>query len=299
MRLHNIWYLFKQGVKNIFQNALMSFSCIGVLVACMLLIGSSVMFTMTVNNLVGDVEKNNEIVVYLNEGVSEHAANQDLMKVNNISEVRYISKEEGLDKLSDNMSGGKDLMKGLEGEDNPLPNSFQIRIENADLMEDTIKEIEKVNGVLEVKASLEVANILSGLKRTVYYSGIGIVVILILVSLAIITNTIKITIFSRRREINIMKYVGATDTFIRLPFLVEGVLIGLISAFLSFLLLGIGYPYILNWASTTYGANLSFIFNNAARFEDVALLLLGGFSAIGVFIGVLSSTLFVRKHLRV
>lgn len=299
MRLSNLWYLIKQGVKNIFHNSMMSFSCIGVLVACMMLIGSSIFFTLTVNNIVGTVESFNEITVDLVEGASPQIIDEELSKISNIAEITFVSKDEGLKKLTERLSGGESLMEGLKGNENPLPDRYVIRIEQTDKLPRTMSEIAAIKGVEEVQTSEEVSKVLSGIKKTVYYAGVGIVVILVLVSLAIITNTIKITIFSRRREINIMKYVGATDWFIRLPFLVEGVLIGLIAAVISFVFLGIGYPYLITWAQETYGAQLNIVFSNAAQFEDVALQLLGGFSAMGAAIGVLSSTLFVRKHLRV
>jgi len=122
---------------------------------------------------------------------------------------------------------------------------------------------------------------------------------LIVVSLVIITNTIKITVYSRRREINIMKYVGATDSFIRLPFLVEGMMIGLIAALVAFIMLGVGYTYLVEFARDRYAAYFALVVYNFVDFQDIALEIMLSFSAIGVMIGMIASGFFVRKHLRV
>lgn len=299
MRLSNFWYLVKQGFKNIYQNRMMSFSCIGVLVACMLLIGSSVLFTITVNNLVDEVDSQSEIVVYLEEGASVKQTDEKFAEIGNILEIEFMSKKERLEQEKIRYGDNADLLDGLEGKENPLPDTYVLRVEDTDKMAETVAQIRQIKGVEKVHAPEEVARVLAGIKRTVYYAGVGIVGILIIVSLAIITNTIKITVFSRRREINIMKYVGATDTFIRLPFLVEGLVIGFTAAIIAFFTIGIGYPYLINWAYNNYGQALSIIFNNAASFDAVAGKLFAGFASIGGVIGILSSTVFIRKHLRV
>jgi len=302
MRIHNFAYLFRQGAKNIFHNKLMSFACIGVLVACLLLIGSSVLFTITVNNMAVDIENQNEIVVFLNPKLSIddiESIDAAIRSNANVIDARYVSKEQGLESQKSKMGEYGNLLLGLEGPENPLPDKYLLRISNSSLIEETIASLEAINGVEYVNASIEVAHILSGLKTTVYYTGAAVVIILIIVSLVIITNTIKLTIFSRRREINIMKYVGATDTFIRLPFLVEGMLIGLIAAAFAFFMLGFSYTYALGWARDNYMQYFSLILNNAVDFREIALHVMIGFSGIGVFIGVVSSGIFVRRHLRV
>lgn len=302
MKFHNFIYLLKQGVKSITQNKLMSFSCIGVLVACMLLIGSATLFTASVNNIAGELQKQTDIVAYLEEGVSSSQidnVNQELEKIENISEIHFTSQEEVLDDMKGKMGRYGTFFEGLSPEDNPFPGTYVLRLSDPSLTENTVKKVESIPGILEVRASMEVAELLGEIKQIVYYSGSGVVIILILVSLAIITNTIKISIYSRRREINIMKYVGATDTFIRLPFIIEGMVMGLLAALFSFGLLGVGYTYLLDWASINYGQMYSMLFSNAISFKELAVEILLGFTAIGVGIGMLSSGVFVRKHLRV
>ena len=302
MRIHNFAYLFRQGAKNIFHNKLMSFACIGVLVACLLLIGSAILFTLTVNNMAEDIEEQNEVIVFLNPNLSTgdiEMVDVTLRGTPNVVDARFVSKEQGLETQKERMGEYGSLLIGLEGIENPLPDKYILRVDNSAQIEQTLAAIESIDGVEYVNASIEVAHILAGIKNTVYYAGATVVVILIIVSLVIITNTIKLTIFSRRREINIMKYVGATDTFIRLPFLVEGMLIGLIAAAFAFFMLGFSYTYLLNWARDNYMQYFSLIFNNAVDFREIALEMMIGFSGIGVFIGIASSSIFVRRHLRV
>lgn len=301
MRGSNFGYLVKEGARNVYSNRLMSFSCIGVLVACLLLIGSAVMFSLNVNSIVGFVEEQNEVVVFLEEGLSRSQREQldrDIRSISNILEVTYVSKDQALENLRTRMGANAVLLDGFD-ESNPLPASYILRIEDLSKLGETASILRQTKGVEQVNAQTEVADILSGLKKAVGVSGMSIVAILVVVSIAIITNTIKLTVFNRRKEISIMKYVGATDSFIRLPFFVEGVLIGLISAVVAFFLLWGGYNYLMNWLRENYAVYFGTIFSNAIDFKDVSLRILGGFAALGAFIGAFSSTAFVRKYLRV
>ena len=302
MRLHNFGYLIKEGARNIFSNKLMSFACIGVLVACLLLIGGSVLLMLNVNQVVGVVEDQNEIVAYLSEGMSSddvQVLDLSLNGMDNILQVRFVTKSEALAELKAQTGGSAILFEGLEGDENPLLDRYILRLDDLSKLEETVKKISTLDGIEKVEAQPEVAKILTGLKRVVAVSGAGIVLILVVVTIVIITNTIKLTVFSRRKEINIMKYVGATDVFIRMPFLVEGMLIGLIAAVLAFLILGFSYTYLLQWAGENYSNYIGIVVNNAIDFRDIALHLLGGFCTLGVFIGVAGSGVFVRRYLKV
>lgn len=285
------------------SNKLMSFAGIGVLVACFLLIGSAVLVSVTVNNLVKYVEGQNEVVVFLDDGATAKEVEDigtTLQSLENISQITYRSKADALELEKANAGEYAGLFDDLE-EDNPLPDSYIIQVQALDLMEDTAAAIKKVDGVQKVIAQTDVADILSALKNAVNYAGLVVVGILIVVSIVIITNTIKLTVFSRRKEINIMKYVGATDMFIRMPFLVEGMLIGVLAAVLAYSILGIGYTYLLNWTHEHFEEQtmIALVLNSAVSFREISLLILGGFSAIGIFIGTIGSGTFVRKYLRV
>ncbi|MEG2074832.1 MAG: FtsX-like permease family protein, partial [Angelakisella sp.] len=166
-------------------------------------------------------------------------------------------------------------------------------------LSETVTRIEDFDGVDYVSASADIASTLVDIKRGVTAAGVFIVAILGMVSVIIISNTIKVTIFNRRKEISIMKYVGATDMFIRIPFLVEGVLIGLTSAILAYGFLWLGYEYIMDWLAKTQSSWLMIAYQNLVPFADVSVMILLGFTAAGGAFGILGSLFFVNKYLKV
>lgn len=298
MRLHNFGYLVKEGARSVVRNKLMSFACIGVLVACMLLIGGAAMLSLNVTAMVGFVEEQNEVSIFLEDWLTPSDLEMmelELGSMGNIARSTFVSKEEALEEL---MLQDPVMFGGLE-EDNPMPNKFIVQIDDLARIEDTVAMLREMEGVEKVNANTDVASMLVTVRKAIAYSGAVIVAILLVVSVVIITNNIKLTIYSRRREINIMKYVGATDTFIRMPFLVEGVLIGLLSAIMAFLILGFGYTYLIAWIGEKFSAFLGPIFGRAIDFWSIAHYIFGAFATMGVFIGAVGSGIFVRKHLRV
>jgi len=302
MRLHNFTYLLKEGARNVVSNKLMSLASIGVLMACLLLIGSATLFSLNVNSIVRYVEQQNEVVAFLEADLTREdvqVLELTLGQMDNILETTYISKDAALEQQKADIGPEfEGLLDGLE-DDNPLLDRFVLRVGDPSRIENTVAALRATDGILKVNAATEVSYILAGLKQAVTVAGMTIVAILVVVSVVIITNTIKHTVFSRRKEINIMKYVGATDLFIRMPFLVEGMLIGLLAATLAFLMLGYGYTYLLGWIGENYAAQLPIVVDNAIDFWEFAPQLLAGFAGLGVFIGVVGSGVFVRKYLKV
>ena len=302
MRLHNFGYLIKEGAKNVVRNRLMSFACIGVLVACMLLIGGAAMISLNVNAMVDFVEDQNELVVYLNENITSGeilAMNATLAEFDNIATFIFISKHESLEQLIADTGGEDSLYTTLRGADNPLLDKYIVSVSDIAYMSDTVARLRMTRGVYRVNYSAEVATILVAVRRAVAYAGMVVVGILIVVSIVIITNNIKLTIFARRREINIMKYVGATDAFIRMPFLVEGIIIGLVAAITAFLILGFGYTYLISWIGEEFSGVVGPLFDRAVDFWLIAPYVFGFFAGLGVFIGIVGSGSFVKKYLKV
>jgi len=304
MRAHNFLFLFKQGTKNVFSNKLMSFASIGVLIACFLLIGTAVLFTLDINNVAGYIGDQNEVVAYVDESVKQSGIDEidaEIRAIDDILEIKFFSKEDNLVLLAERLGEDPEVMLNDPEVDNPLYATYQLRVSDPDRFEEIVKNIGSIEGIIKVEGSPEVANTLVAIQKAVLYAGIGIVAILVIVSAVIITNTIRLTVFSRRREINIMKYVGATDSFIRLPFLVEGLLIGILAAAIAFFILGFGYTYLLQWLWENYNTDfiIGFFLANAVEFKDIALYIFGGFVALGCSIGIAGSVVFVRKHLRV
>ena len=298
MKGSSFGYLIKEGAKSIYANRLMSFASIGTLVACMLLIGASMLFSMNVNKIVGFAETQNEVVVQLEDGLDADVG-LELGLVDNIYNQRFVSKDELLEEQKAKSPELEDLLTGLEGDQNPLFNYYSVRVKDLSVLTGTVMRLESISGVSAVRAPDAVAEAFSSIKRAVSVSGMFIVAILIVVSLVIIANTIKVTVFNRRKEINIMKYVGATDAFIRLPFFVEGFLLGLLSALLAFGLLWIGYNYVLDAVSLNPSAFIQSAYQNTIPFEEVALELLAWFAGGGIGIGVFGSMFFVNRYLKV
>ena len=292
MRFSSFIYLIKEGFKNLFVNYLMSFSSIGVLMACLVLVGGSYLITVNVNYVVEQVEQQNELVIFLEDDATSEqksAVKTLLDELNDVVSYRYISPQEALE----------DVLAGLE-EDNPLPPSFRVKLGTLANLDDVIYQFSQVTGITKINAPTAIAGTLTNIKNLIYIFGIGIVVILALVSLVIITNTIRITVFSRRREINIMKYVGATNAFIRQPFVVEGALIGLFSSALAYGIIYFAYDRVLLWMEEH---NISWLTSSTQQvllpFSEVYLVLAVTFLVVGVFTGILGSTFSMRKYLKV
>ena len=301
MNASSLKYLVGEGARNIHANRQMSVASIGVLVACMLLIGAAVLFSLNADAIMGYIESQNDVVVFVEDDATDQEAEDlgpELEAISNVASIRYISKKEALEGQMDKLGDSAYLMDALL-DDNPLPATYYVKVKDLEKLDATVEKIRDLDLVLEVNSPSDVASTLVGIKKAVNVGGIGIVAILGVVSVIIVSNTIKVTIFNRRREISIMKYVGATDTFIRLPFLVEGVIIGLCSALLAFGLLWVGYYYLLEWMGGATSSWLQLAYQNLIQFEDIALLMLGGFTGAGIAFGVAGSLFFVGRYLKV
>ena len=211
MRGSSFGYLIKEGFRNLRQNRAISVAAIGVLVACLLLVGASLLFSMNINSLVGYFESQNEIVIFLDDSVSGSRLTKlddELRAVGNISSATFVSREEGLETWMKELGDDGTLLEWLV-EDNPLQNSYRVVITDLSKMDETVDEIKAIRGVESVSASSEVAHAVTGLKQAVSLSSLAVIGILAAVSLCIVANTIRITVFNRRKEISIMKYPPA------------------------------------------------------------------------------------------
>ena len=231
-RLSSLGYLLKEGVKNIWSNRTMSFASVGVLVSCLLLTGAAVLFSMNVDVAMKSLEGNNSTTVYLQEGLptlTSLRVGQEIKQLDNIEECEFVSKQDAVQNMLDMLGDDGTVLEGLLGDENFLPDAFRISMKDLNLYDETAAQIEAINGVDEIIDYSDIAEQLTSLDNLVTSVGFWIVLILSLVSLFIISYTIRVTMFSRRLEISIMKSVGATKWFVRVPFIVEGVIIGLLS----------------------------------------------------------------------
>ncbi len=294
-------YLFKEGVKNLWTNRLMTFASVGVLTACLLIVGFAMLFSQNVNSMVGYLEDQNEIVVFLEKENTEERnieIESELRQISDLKEVIYFDRAEVFQLQKEKLGSAAALLD--EETDNPYCAYYTVKEKDLEKITDTVAAIRKIDGVKQVSFYKDFADAIVKIKDMVNLFGGAIILTLVLVSLVIIANTIRAAVFTRRKEINIMKYVGATDNFIRFPFMVEGLLLGLISAVLAFLIIWCGYGMLVN--AIMGSSTITFLASMMQRvlpFKEVALGLGGCFAVAGILTGMLGSVISVRSHLKV
>lgn len=304
MKLNSLGYNIKEGFRNIWYNKLMSFASIGVLTACLVLVGSAMLLSLNISGVLEKVKEQNEIVVYLKDEITPQEKNDFEQELKNNSivideEIRYISKEQALDEFVMGREGG-DLLKEEFQKQNVFPASYRIKINNLEQIQSFMNSLESKSFVEKTLAPTQLADQLIRIDKAIKFAAGAAIIVLVLISLVIVQNTIRISVFSRRREINIMKYVGATNGFIRLPFMVEGAVLGLFSAGLSFGIIFLAYNKILETMLSS--KSFSFLANMVAprlTFGDIGLQLLLVFVGFGMITGIFGSLLSTRKHLNV
>ncbi len=293
MKISSILYLLKEGFRNIWSNRAMALTSIGVFVSCLLLSGGAVLLSLNISSSMDKMEEGNLIVVYLKEevGTLEAVKIGDAIKaLPNVSGSVMVPKDEALNEMMSNLGDDGFLLEGLI-EENPLPNAYRVTLEDLDQMERTKEQLAGVEGVDRVRGESEVPQKILSLKNSVGTVSFWIIILLVIVSFFIIINTIRITMFSRRKEISIMRSVGATDWFIRVPFIVEGVLIGVISGALATLLLKYLYENI------SWGVD-GLINMGAVPFSNYAFLIALSFVSAGVVFGAVGGVVSIGRYLK-
>lgn len=303
MKFSGVKYLVKESFRSLWVNRMMSLASIGTLLACLILIGVSVLFSLNINSLIGHVESQNEVVIFLKMDVDEAGIEKvrgTLEMMDNVEKTVFISKEEGLRQQMEIFGEDKEYFESLleEGE-NPIPDSFRVTLKNVDLLDEAVETMSGMDEVDVVSAPKQVAGIITGMKKAAYVIGIVLAVILVVVSFLIISNTIRVTVFNRRKEINIMKYVGATDGFIQFPFILEGIIIGLIAGVLAFGIIAVGYDIVMDWMRGDVFGLMGVFASETIEFKEIAGGLFAGFCIGSAGIGMVGSAIFVRKYLKV
>ncbi|MCI6640421.1 MAG: permease-like cell division protein FtsX [Pygmaiobacter massiliensis] len=307
MSLSGIRYLSRQGLHNLVQNRLMTLASVGVLTACLVITGVAALLSANVSNFVDYLGAQNRVVVYVEldaDDATAQAVGDEIGKLSNITEYGYTSKEEALEQtkgwISEYDNGAyASVLDGYEGENNPLYASYSVTVDDLNQIAKTTQELEAISGVDFVDSPSELASTLVGIKTTVNLAGWGLVAVLAVVAVVVIVNTIRLTVFARRKEINIMKFVGATNGFIRLPFWVEGTAIGAISAVLAFGIISAIYIWLLGQVSVSGISWLQSIYFQILPYRAVWKWLLGGFAAAGILLGGVGSSLSIRRYLKV
>ena len=286
-------YLVKEGVKNVWSNRIMSIASICVLVSCLVLTGAAALMSLNVSEMVDAVGQNNEITVYIKEDLSQIEAKyvgRDIEKMDNIKEVIFVPSAEALAKYKEQL--GDQLFERLGDRKKVLPDAFRVQMLDLSKYDDTVRQIKALQGVDTISDRREFAQKLTKVSNLVNIIAVGVVVALIVISLFIIANTIRATMYSRRFEISIMKSVGATNMFVRMPFLIEGMVIGFISAALSTGALALLYNALVNVLVRT-DLPIDYI-----PFARVVVPLMLAFIIVGVLVGFFGGFISIRKYLK-
>ncbi len=318
MKIGSVKYLVGEGLKNTWVNRLMTIASVGVLMACMVIIGLAVLITENVNVAIGNLEQQNVVMAYMKDknwaiygsDLNKEAADikdedyiihnedeakalcEEIKKISNVADVTYVSSEEGLEAVHNAMVSGKEESQAILETENPLSCAAKIKLVDMALFDETLEKIEKVEGIDTIQSQRDLAKTITAIKNGVGVAGIWIIAILMIISLVIVSNTIRVTMYNRKLEISIMKAVGATDAFVRLPFVVGGMVIGITSALFAEGILYFCYRVATETLKTTLGTE------DIVSYGDMAWLLLGLFVAIGLLAGIIGSVIMISKYLR-
>ena len=295
MKLNNLWYLLKEGFRSIFLHGLMSFAAVCVTVACLLIVGSFASLMYNVSRIVQELNQTNEVLVYIDETLTDSQAKSVGSQINllpNIENARFVSREEALQNFIADHDGDP-AFAGVDAQ--TLRHRYVVTLEDNRLMQQTVQDIRSVGGVADVKAYYELAEGFTAIQNVLQVVFLAVLLVLLVVSLLIISNTVKIAMYDRRDEIAIMKMVGATDGFIRLPFVVEGFALGMTGAALAFGAQWLLYDTLVRRLEQADSLGL-FRF---VPFGQLVAPILGVFIAAGLFVGIVGSLTSIRKFLDV
>ncbi len=345
MKISSVKYLVGEGAKNAWVNRLMTIASVGVLVACMVIIGLAILISENVNKAVGKLEQQNVVMAYMKDynwalygddkdnssddtsaASSEETASSDtqqteeqadengiksgdyvihnadeakalceeIAKIDNVASVTYVSSSEGLESVKKSMLEGQEsyftFLDDKYG--NPMSDAAKITMKDMARFDETIEQIKKIDGINKIQSQNDLADKITAIKRGVGIAGFWIIAILMIIALVIVSNTIRVTMYNRKLEISIMKAVGATDSFVRIPFVVEGMIIGLVSAVIAEGLLYFCYRVATETIMSTLNTS------DIVHYSDVAWWLLLIFAGIGIFAGILGSVIMISKYLR-
>ena len=302
MKWSSFKYLVRQGIHSLGTHSMMTFASIGVLTVCLVLTGIAYLFSVNVDSLIDYLGSQNETVVYLNPDLNEEqtaAVDTAIRSISGVSGVEYVSKEDVLSTYKGYMSEQyADLWDAFDN-DNLFKANYRVTVKDLDDIQRISDELSVIEGVDSVSAPLAMSNVFVQVQDVVTFAGYGLVAVLAVVAVVVISNTIRITVFARRREINIMKYVGATNGFIRLPFFVEGMAAGLISAFIASVIVLGGYWVLTYYSDLVPGFWRSLLSESVVPVTDVWYKVVPAFAAFSVLMGGVGSLVSIRKHLDV
>ncbi len=295
MKKNNIGYLFREGFRGVFLHGFMSFAAVCVTVACLIIMGTFSLVLYNLHVMITDLEKENQVLVYIDENYSEAQAKSVGSQINlisNVHEAKFVSRSQALDNFVEEQSDTT-TFGGLDP--SILRDRYEVTMEDAKLTQQTVEEISKIEGVAGVTAHYEIVNGFQTLQKVLNIASYAIIIVLFVLSLFIISNTVKLAMYSRSEEIGIMKMVGATDSFIRFPFVVEGFILGMLGAVIAFFLEWGLYNFLEKKIAVVDTLQLIQI----VPFHEVVEFVALAYALTGFAVGVVGSLLSIRKFLKV
>ncbi len=300
MRTSNVTYLVKKGISSVWKNLLMSFASFSILMVSLLLVGCSVLLMMNVNTIMKNIEDTNEITIYLAEGTTEKQVEHIravLEKNDEITEVTYYSKEQALADFRENMAEYSELLDYLD--ENPMPETFLVRVNDLSKIRHVVDTINSIEGVEQTKAPYDFASVLLEIRNTFTMIAGAVLLALVIVSLVIVSNTIRTSVFARRNEISIMRYVGATSAFIKTPFFVEGMFIGILAGAAAWGLTWVVYDAVFSLFSPHLTLWQMFGIYGLIPFRDIMWIVLAVNCGAGALLGAVGTVFSTGKYLKV
>lgn len=294
MRLNRLGYLIKSGFTGIFSHGLMSFATVTITMACLIIMGSFGLLVVNINELIADLEQENEVVAFIDENLSEEearAVQQLIEAVPNVSGAEFVTREQAMEDFQADYDD--DMFEYLDA--STFRHRYVIHLTDISLMQQTKADLEAVDGVADVRAHLEYAEIFITVRNVVSIVSLALIIILIVVSFFIMSNTIKLATFTRREEIAIMRMVGASNGFIRCPFIIEGLILGLVGGLLAFAIeIGL-YSLLLGKVVGGVAAGLFSLLPVSVVMWPLLICFVG----VGVLVGVVGGSSAIRNYLKV
>lgn len=296
MTASSLRYLLKEGFRNTWTNRMMSIASICVLMSCLVLMGCATMVFLNIDSLLGRIEEENVVMVYIQDDTSDKdiaEMDEKLKAIDNVKETEFVAKEDAWEEQLSTMEEAQASFFKEISSDIPLPDAYKVTVKDLTYFDETVNQIRQFDHIDTIRENKDLAKKLMTIRHGVEIIAVVIVAVLLVISIFIISNTIKLTVYSRRLEISIMKSVGATNNFVRLPFIVEGMILGIISGVIALGLVWAFYEFAINQFSEL----ITSLDLEALNFADYALPMLGAFIGIGILTGVSGSVNTMRKYL--
>ena len=292
--MSRLGYLFGEGFRGIFKHGFMSFATVTIIIACLIIMGTISLLSINIDALIGDLEDQNEIVAFVDENVDDiqaAALQQVIRDTDNVSSAEFVSREEAMDNFMGNYDEA--LMEGVDA--TVFRHRYVIQLDDIAEMAETKQNLESIPGIAKVNAHLDYADSFIKIRNIITVVSLVLIVVLVFVSFFIMSNTIKLATFSRREEIGIMKMVGASNSFIRTPFVIEGLVLGVLGSLLAFVIQWALYNTICSRVMNAFAVS----FLHVVPFTSVRAYVLAGFLAIGVIVGTFGGINAIRNYLKV